>query len=153
MLAAAATLVGATVGAQELAPLGSLRGVSEVLIRSGHSDLSEGSLGRHVAAHLRENGLLVEAGGEPTGHLYLEVAPLFPLTSDLEGTAYEVRISLREPVRLSRAPGEDAHAITWQSLVRIGDYRTKVAAGAVTEVVTRQLESFVRAVHGPTAAH
>ena len=60
MVAASAILVGATVGAQELTPLGSLRGVSEVLVKSAHSDVSEGGLGHQVAAYLREGGLLVQ---------------------------------------------------------------------------------------------
>jgi hypothetical protein len=146
-MAIAVVLLGSVMaGAQEQAALATLQGVNEVLVRSAHEGLTHNALGLQIESRLRSDGLFAERGAANCGRLYVEVIRLGFV--GFANAAYEVRVSLEEPVTLGRSPGVTARAVTWRESRRVGDFNAVVAADAVIDAVDVQLDSFVRSVRG-----
>ena len=146
-MAMALVLFGSvTAGSQEQAALATLLGVNDILVRSAHEGLTHSALGRRIESRLRSDGLFAERGGAKCGRLYVEVIRLG--AAGFANAAYEVRISLEEPVTLDRSPGVTAHAVTWRESRRVGDFKAVVAADALIAAVDAQLDSFVHSVRG-----
>jgi hypothetical protein len=133
-----------TAGAQEQAALATLEGVNDVLVSSAHQGLTHSALARHIESRLRSGGLFTERSRVNCGRLYMEVIRLG--ATEFANAAYEVRVSLEEPVTLDRSPGVTAHAVTWRESRRVGDFNAVVAADAVIAAIDAQLDSFVRSV-------